>query len=180
MGCTLKEKTGVPMRVRFSLILVVLMSGLNLLASVPTYADDIPDNCENTHAPYYQPDVFPRYELQNHRLALVNWTTGETVREIETGLDTDFFQFEGWSPDCRYLSARVGGAGLVVWDVPNSRRAGVFDNTRHYMNPYTQRESPILWDPTSTHAVIEGNRGATVFDADTGSQFWIDSEYTFN
>src|SRR5262245_11269980 len=140
------------MRILFGFVILVVLF-------VPAvYADDIPDNCENTRAAYYQQNVFPRYELHNKRLALISWTTGETVAEIETSLETDFFQFEGWSPDCRYLSARVGGAGLVVWDVPNHQRVGVFDNTRHYANAYTRRESPILWNPNSTYAMIEGNR----------------------
>src|SRR5689334_5312854 len=100
--------------------LLILFSGAHLMQAA---GDGIPDNCEHLDAAYYQPTIFPRYELQNARFVLADWTSGADVKVLESGLTTNAFWIIGWSPDCRYLVAAVTASrDYYVWDTVDGRR----------------------------------------------------------
>lgn len=136
-----------------------------LFAVLPVfYVARAQDNvaCPPRHGDPTVQAVFPRYEYRNRRLILVDIQTGETIKEVETSLDTPEFRFMGWSPDCRYL---VGGLGFgygreyttVIWDVDSGERITEFPRT--YGN---SRE--VHWHPNSRYVIVDGANGAKLFD----------------
>lgn len=71
------------MRTKMFILAIVVFS---LICSSAAHAGDgIPDNCEYTGAAHYRANIFPRYEPQNRRLLLVDWTTGADVQMIGCG-----------------------------------------------------------------------------------------------
>jgi hypothetical protein len=139
---------------------VILIAFLLLIKLTPSSAGDdgIPDNCEYTGAAYYQANLFPRYEPQNSRLLLVDWSTGADGLVIATDLPNTLIR--GWSADCRYLDVAVGsperfdtvvfdttGTNLRVGSVPDARKA-----------PH-----PITWGP-GNYLVVETRNGAILWN----------------
>src|SRR4051794_17907085 len=103
--------------------------------------DGIPDNCEYTRGAYYQPNIFARYEPQNSRLMLVEWSSGEDVKVVAEGLAET--RILGWSVDCRYLAGAVGdpdSMDTVVWDVTTATVIGKVADA--HLKPHT-----ITWGP---------------------------------
>lgn len=111
--------------------------------------DGIPDNCETGSTP----QLFPRYE--NGNLLLVDWTTGDTARTLESGLAATQFMTRGWSADCRYLVGSVITGEIydtVAWDAVNGGRIGAFTGGRQIAHPLT-------W-LTAERLIIETRSGA--------------------
>lgn len=132
-----------------TLLLWIAFTGL-----LPAAADDgIPDNCEQ-HGTYQRVNLFPRYEFQNSRFVLVDWSTGENVLVLEEGLAADSFWIIGWSPDCRYLTAAVyASRDYVVWDTVNGGRVGSVPHAR-----------AIDWSPDSGFALVQSDAGAYLWN----------------
>ena len=70
---------------RLTLLLVLIFA----VSVIPIHAqtdlpdtDGIPANCENATSPYSDPNLFPRYA--NGQLVLIDWSSGDTVRVLET------------------------------------------------------------------------------------------------
>jgi hypothetical protein len=130
------------------------------------FADDgIPGNCENA-AVEVPPNAFPRYEPQNSRLMLIDWTTGADIRILEANLVTERFQVVQWSPDCHYLAGAVdidGHLDTVVWDVVNGGRLGAVEDA-------VGKPHHITWSPDSTKLVVETRKGAILWNIVTGDQ----------
>lgn len=162
------------MRNKLLFLTVVLLATLGLTCVLAGQAaaqgETSPYGCQNPRGAYYLPDVFPRYEARNNRLLLVDWLSGETVRVLDTSLvidDGGGSSFD-WSPDCRYLSARVNRSGsyqgwtVAFWDVTTGNRLGMFPgilNGQHEWDPrseyvvlYTGREVS-LWHIPTAHVV---------------------------
>ena len=104
---------------RLALLLLLLLA----VSAIPAHAqtdlpdtDGIPANCE-TASPYADPNLFPRYA--NGQLALIDWSSGDVVRVLETDSAAPNFWLLGWSPDCHYLAGGLGD-GLyyttILWD----------------------------------------------------------------
>ncbi len=127
-----------------------------LLLTVPcsfVFAQDdgIPDNCEYQYADYYRPTLFPRYEPQNRRLLLVDWTTGAEVAVLGTELDDTLIR--AWSVNCRYLAVATGSAesrDTVVYDTVDMRQVGSVPDARGAAHP-------ITWGP-GEFLVVEGRK----------------------
>lgn len=105
---------------RAKVLCVCFVLGLLVLLPVSRIAaqgdDDLPDLCNS---------LLPRYEPHNHRLVLVDWTTGADVRVLAINLDDT--RILGWSPDCHYLVGAVGplsSMATVVWDSESGAEVG--------------------------------------------------------
>ncbi len=143
---------------------VILFSGVHFLRAA---GDGIPDNCENIDATYYQPTIFPRYELQNTRFVLVDWISGADVKVLESGLATNAFWIIGWSPDCRYLVAAVNASrDYYVWDTVDGRRIGLIPQARR-----------IDWSPNSGVAVVQSDTGAYLWQFPANIQVLLTSQF---
>lgn len=132
--------------------------------------DGIPDNCEYTSAPHYRANIFSRYEPQNRRLVLVDWTTGEAVQEIGTNLADTFIL--GWSADCRYLATAIGSVesmDTVVWDTTNNTRIGAVPDARG--KPHT-----ITWGPHN-FLMVETRNGAILWNIPANIQMTVTQSF---
>jgi WD40 repeat protein len=149
-------------------LLFVMLSGLSGMMAFAH--DDIPDNCEIPGAPYYRANLFPRYEPQNRRLVLVDWTTGEDVQVIGTDLATT--RIMGWSSDCRYLAVAIGESDsmdTVVFDTTNSMRMGSV--TDAHRAPH-----PITWGPDN-YLMVETRIGAVLWHISTSTQIRLTDSF---
>lgn len=160
------------------LFFLILFVANGLIAQTAAAQDGIPDNCEYTNGAYYQAGVIARFEVQNNRLALVNWNTGEFVQVVEPAHGEGVVL--GWSPDCRYLAAalRTGNRyETVVYDVVSNRRVGSVPDAQGQPHVVTwgfadylmveTRNGAILWNvPANTQQVI-----TTSFDPYTARNF---------
>jgi hypothetical protein len=151
------------MTLRAVVVIVLLLS--TLFARL-AFADDIPDNCETGSTPH----IFARYEPQNARLVLVDWTTGADVSVVEGNLaDTRIL---GWSVDCRYLAGAVGSydsMDTVVWDVTTSTRVGSVPDAR-------QQPHRITWGP-SGYLVVETRGGAILWNVPANTQVVLTTSF---
>lgn len=155
----------------YVLVALAAMIGWMSMRPQPVAAGDgIPDNCEYTNGAYYQPNVFARYEPQNQRLMLVNWTTGVDVTVVASGLgDT---RIQGWSLDCRYLAAAVGtldSMDTVVWDVTIPTQIGHVPDA--HLKPHY-----ITWGPRN-FLVVETRDGAVLWNVPTNTQIKLDTGF---
>ena len=156
----------------FYVALVLAIAGgwiSNRLAPVAAN-DGIPDNCEYTRGAYYQPNVFARYEPQNSRLMLVDWSSGEDVKVVAEGLaDTRIL---GWSVDCRYLAGSVGkpeSMDTVVWDVTSATVMGKVADA--HLKPH-----PITWGPDD-YLMVETRDGAILWNVPANTQIHLDTGF---
>lgn len=105
----------------------------------PGYASDYApnDRCPYQGAEFYRP-VYPLYEYRNRRLVLKDLETRADVLEVEINFTTNQFEILSWSPDCRYLAARIDdGQQTLVWDTVSSGRIATLDG-----NPVESWNSP--------------------------------------
>jgi hypothetical protein len=157
----------------FLLTTLFIFIAFHLVYAQQTTGDGIPDNCERPNATYYQANVFPRYEAQNSRVVLVDWTTGGDVRELETGLVTGGFQVRGWSPDCHYLVGAIGASDdmdTVVWDALNGGRVGTVENA-------VGRPHYIAWSPNSQYLMVETRHGGVLWEIATNRQVVLTEDW---
>jgi hypothetical protein len=111
-------------------------------------------------------NLFPRFQGQENRLELVDWTTGTETGTLEEALANQY-TFT-WSPNCRYLagvltssqyvsSRAIGRSGsspsLIIWDSETDERVFVSDYWR-YSNFHRQSGGQVFWKPDSTAALI--------------------------
>ncbi|MBK8031445.1 MAG: WD40 repeat domain-containing protein [Chloroflexi bacterium] len=154
---------------RFALLLVVLL----VVSVIPAHAQDdipntdgIPANCESS-SPYADPNLFPRYA--NGQLALIDWSSGETVRVLETDSAAPNFWLLGWSPDCHYLAGGLGD-GLryttILWDATNGAQIGTVADG--YRRPHF-----LTWSPRGDALVVETRHGAFLWDLATGNRLQL-------
>lgn len=158
----------------------ILFYGTVLLAAMSAWivrrpaqvaaGDGIPDNCEYTRGAYYQPNVFARYEPQNARLMLVDWSSGEDVKVVAEGLGAT--RILGWSLDCRYLAGAVGSSDsmdTVVWDVTTATMIGKVADA--HLKPHT-----ITWGPND-YLMVETRDGAVLWNVPVNTQFHLDTGF---
>jgi hypothetical protein len=153
-----------------------------LLGVYPAFAQDdsIPGNCPYEQGVYYQAILFPRYEPQNQRIVLADWSTGADVRELATGISAQEIEMGRWSPECQYFSASVGiqdehGVMLwdtYVWDTVNGEQIALFEDAR--LIPY-----PLTWDTNSTQILVETRSGGYLWKLN-GAHVWLTSEADYN
>ncbi len=133
----------------------------------PLPSTDPPYPCPYTNGAYYQPNLFPRFEISSKSLVLVDMTTGETVRVLDTLTERNI-RLINWSPDCHYLSGAVGEIrasfadedyvswnvrDIVFWDAVNGERIHSFINPGKTLFEY---QSPAIWSPDNQHALVLG------------------------
>jgi WD40 repeat protein len=112
--------------------------------------DGIPNNCEYTAGAYYQPNHFARFDNNNNRLTLVDWTTGGTIFELDTNINAARTSVLDWSPNCQYLITHQDGTG-IIYDVVNGGRLASFDD----MRGYDRQDPSAVFDQTNTYVTIE-------------------------
>lgn len=115
--------------------------------------------------------VFPRYEVQNQRVTLVSWNTGEDIQVLETGFSTSNFDIRAWSDDCRFLLVGLGEVGaqdIIAWNVTENRRIGILENTQGYTI------SP-MWSPDNNYVLLQTLRGGFLWNLVSGSLFQLTS-----
>ncbi len=155
---------------RFALLLVVLLA----VSAIPAHAqtdlpdtDGIPANCETVDSSYADPNLFPRYA--NGQLALIDWSSGDTVRVLETGSAAPNFWLLGWSPDCHYVAGGLGD-GLryttILWDATSGAQMGTVADG--YRRPHF-----LTWSPRGDSLVVETRRGAFLWDLATGTRLQL-------
>ncbi len=119
----------------------------------------------------YQSQTFPRFEQDTGRLVVVSWTTAKVVQVVDQALqDVAFF---GWSPDCRYLDARISYANgqsyaFAVWDMVHFRRVATFP-------PAYPTWWNLQWDPSSNYAVLAGGGGLFLLNIQAQTQLKLDN-----
>ncbi|MBI5667363.1 MAG: hypothetical protein HZC41_05085 [Chloroflexi bacterium] len=145
-------------------------------------SDDPPYPCPYTSGAYYQPNLFPRYDINSNSLTLVDMTTGETVRVLDTIAEPNI-RLINWSPDCRYLSGAVGeirasspvrfdwlgyenyvswySRDIVLWDALNGGRVQSFINPGKRI---FRLKTPVVWSPDSQYALILGGCPSLYYD----------------
>jgi hypothetical protein len=142
----------------FAMLIVLSISDAAFAAK-----DAVPDNCENQRGRYYQQNIFPRYEPQNKRLVLVDWSTGKDTLVLANGLDDT--RILGWSVDCRYLAAAVGAPDSMdtaVWDTTTAGLIGKVPGA--HLKPHH-----ITWGPDN-YLVVETRAGAILWNVPANSQ----------
>lgn len=152
---------------------LLLMIFLLFMKLMPSQAGDdgIPDNCEYTNAAYYRANLFPRYEPQNSRLLLVDWSTGADALVIATDLPNTLIR--GWSADCRYLAVAVGS--------PESFDTVVFDTTGTNLRVGSVPDAhkaphPITWGP-GNYLVVETRNGAILWNVPANTQVTVTTSF---
>ena len=147
------------------LILVFVLFGLPSIAE-----DEIPLNCENTRAEFYRPQLFPRYEDSTRRFLLVDWNTG--VESITLATDINEPIVQGWSVNCRYITAAVtteAGYDTVVWDTVDNIRMGSIPDA-------IGRPHPTTWGP-SEYLVVETRNGAILWNVPANTQLTLTTSF---
>jgi len=156
------------MRAKIGLLVFIVAT---LIGISTVQADDgIPDNCEYAGAPHYRANIFPRYEPQNRRLLLVDWTTGADMQVIATDLGET--RIMGWSADCRYLAGAVGSSesmATVVWDTVENRYIG------EVLDAHKQPH-PITWGP-GNYLVVETRNGAILWNVPANTQITLTTSF---
>jgi hypothetical protein len=112
--------------------------------------DGIPNNCEYANGAYYQPTHFARFDNNNNRLTLVDWTTAETIFVLDTNINAARTTVLDWSPNCQYLITHQDGTG-VIYDVVNGGRLAAFEG----MRGYDRQDPSAVFDQTNTYVTIE-------------------------
>lgn len=157
-------------RLRLFTMLIIFVIGAVQFSHLLFAEDGIPDNCEYTNAPHYRANIFARYEPQNRRLVLVDWTTGEVVQEIGTDLADTFIL--GWSGDCRYLATAIGSVesmDTVVWDTTNNTRIGTVSDARG-------RSHTVTWGPHN-FLMVETRSGAVLWNVPANVQMTVTQSF---
>lgn len=152
------------MRIRSIVLLVLCFAALTASAVSAQSDDGIPDNCEYRYGQFYRPNLFPRYEPQNRRLLLVDWTTGAEVATLATDLDDTLIR--AWSGDCRYLAVATGSAesrATAVYDTVDDRYIGEVPDA--HLAPH-----PITWGPHD-FLMVETRRGAVLWNVPENIQY---------
>lgn len=162
-------------RVMGVLLAAVGVAGVRAQGGEPLLSDDPPYPCPYTDGAFYQPNVFPRYDVSQGALVLVDTTTNATVRVLEPIREN--VRIINWSPDCRYLTGAVGEIRLaqadqewlggedfvywgrderdiVIWDALQGGRIHEVPNPRRYV-----LEQAVFWSPDSQRALIMGGWG---------------------
>lgn len=160
----------------------LLLTLFLLLLSAGVYAqsDDIPNNCRYQHGAFFNVNLFPRYEFNNQRVVLVDWSSGAEVRELATSISGGDYRVMGWSPECQYLSIAFSHLDeqnvqlwdTYVWDVVAGGQIAYFPDAR--LSPY-----PMTWDTNSTQILVETRFGAYLWKLE-GGQVWLTSEADYN
>lgn len=148
------------------LILLCLVPPTTLRAQ-----DDIPDNCEYQYGAAYRPALFPRYEPQNRRLVLVDWTSGADVLTLATDVNDTLIR--AWSASCRYLAVATGSSDsrdTVVYDTITGERVGSVPDARGVPHPLTWGVNDFL--------VVEGRHGAVLWNVPAAIQYPLDVGYS--
>lgn len=146
-------------------------------------------------------NIFPRYQGQQNRLQLVDWTTGNEVATLEEQL-VGQFTFS-WSPNCRYLAGVLtsdhyvtsweswggGDPSLVIWDTNTYERVFISRYSR-YINLQRGYGGRVYWKPDSSAALIVpfsrdyralGGRGeGELWFANSGQSIPLDDENETN
>lgn len=157
-------------------LLLLVFFGAALQPTPVAAGDGIPDNCENTVAAFYQANVFPRYEPQNGRLVLVDWTTGAEVRTLVENLPAT--RIQGWSPDCHYLTGAAYHTQntentdddtfeTIIWDTTTGATMGTVPDA--HIQPHH-----ITWGPED-YLVVETRSGAFLWNVRTGTRVLLTS-----
>lgn len=157
----------------FLTMIIVLSFGISLTQAQDNglASDDPPYYCPNKDGAFYQANLFPRYDINTHSLVLIDATTNQPVRTLDTFDDN--VRIINWSPDCRYLAGVVGKIGhidnptneswtyvrwkkkdVVFWDTLNGARIQTIPNSDPFMN-YPQ-PSVVAWSPDSNYALVLG------------------------
>jgi WD40 repeat protein len=159
---------------RYVLLFVLFLAVTAISAYAQTDlpdTDGIPANCE-TASPYANPNLFPRYA--NGQLALIDWSSGDTVRVLETASAASNFWLLGWSPDCHYLAGGLGD-GLryttVIWDATSGAQIGTVADG--YRRPHF-----LTWSPRGDSLVVETRHGAFLWDLATGNRLQLTLDAT--
>lgn len=159
------------------LIAVVLLFGVDRTAaarqSVIYPSNEQPYPCPYTTGVHYQAGVFPRYDIDQSALVLVN-TDDQLVGVLDTFSDN--VRIINWSPDCRYLAGAVGSIygmsaqdsetrnnqpfvgwsrrEITIWDVVEGRRVVTIPHGR---TPYLFAfRDTVQWRPDAQFALILG------------------------
>lgn len=161
--------------------LFVLMSFVPVLAQEWTIpSNDPPYPCPYTDGEFYQPNLFPRYDINQHALVLVDQITGETVRVLDQFEDN--VRIINWSPDCRYLS---GAVGEITIGYENDRN-DLFDGQDYIRweddptNWWQNLRDLVLWDTLNGERTltIKGDSGRYLNYVNESSVMWSpDSNY---
>ena len=138
------------------------------------------------------------YDIANRRIILQlspygRNSQGEALQLVESDVDASWFQFRGWSVDCRYFAASLGVPGsnssdTVVWDVVAQRRMGAFEDAREIPHGVKwgldslvvqTRDGAYLWNlSTDTRVLINANVETALAGSPNMNNFhslqWID------
>jgi WD40 repeat protein len=136
--------------------------------------DDIPDNCENATGEYYQPNVFARFDRNNQRLTLVDWTSGEIVSILDENR-ADEMRIMQWSPNCRYLAVTYGVSAFAATPGDDGSIEDVYWSNcclngtlfydvieRRYLGE-SGGSVTTIWSPNSDYALTSGRYSHDVF-----------------
>jgi hypothetical protein len=92
------------------------------------------------------------YHGTNRQLSLINRQTREVIHVLENDINIQQFEREIWSPNCRYVSARIHGDNgyeTYIWNI----QTGVREQKMH-------RVANINWHPTDDYAILQTFEGA--------------------
>jgi WD40 repeat protein len=110
---------------------------------------------------YQIPGVYARYNLATHFIYLALddlHVHDESLAVIEGDVNASWYQFRGWSANCRYFAASLGIPGedasdTAIYDVIERRRVGTIEDARQIMHP-------VHWGPIGDVVMIETRDGA--------------------
>ncbi len=141
-------------------------------AAVFPNKDGIPNNCEYTAGAHYQQNHFARFDNNNNRLLLVDWSNGETLFVMDTNIAAARTTVLEWSPNCQYLITHQDGTG-IIYDVVNGRRLVAFAQMRGY-----HRSNPsAVFDQSNTYLTVEAGGTTYLHNLLTGETFPLAAEY---
>jgi WD40 repeat protein len=119
------------------------------------------------NSPDYQAQVLPRDDINNRRLVLVNWNTGDELKVLEENFPYEYDY--RWSPNCRYLTGswnpgrteavfhRISDAppGFIIWDTVSGARVAAKTPGQFYDYLTDRTYSPhIFWKPDSSMVAV--------------------------
>jgi hypothetical protein len=157
---------------KLSLLLAAIMLAVTVLAlPTPTaHAQNLGSlTCPYTDGAYYQPFVLMRYSHNNHRVTLVDYSTGQEVRQLAADMPSSAVWLWNWSPDCRYIAAHRDHTDntpntLYLWDAITGEQVNALSAPT--LNS-SNRNHDVSWSPDGSHALIETRHGTFLWDAAT-------------
>lgn len=150
---------------------------LLFVASLASAQDKIPYNCSYPDGSFYQQNWVLRLHPGMQTVTIADWSTGETVRVIES-LPDMHMRPGAWSPSCRYIFLLYTGVlpstgyqqlkQTAIYDVVDGREVSRFPES-------LITQVPVKWSPDESRVLVETRFGAFVHTLG-GGDVWLTSQ----